>query len=134
MAMCAAVASANANLGDSQAKINASYGKPTGKLPGIGGTVGSYLYEKGEYTYNVIFRDGVSVFEMYARANQHELSPREIASFLKANAAGGTWVLAGDKPAGGEWKRSDHRAKAAYFRMAGRPTLTVMEATGRSKK
>jgi hypothetical protein len=134
IAICAAASSVRANLGDSEARISASYGKPTGKLPGIAGTVGSYLYEKGDYTYNVIFRDGVSVFEMYTRANQHELSPSEIATFLKANAAGATWVLAGDKPAGREWKRSDHRAKAAYLRMAGRPTLTVMEATGKSRK
>jgi hypothetical protein len=130
----AALASASANLGDSEAKIDASYGKPTGKLPGIGGTVGSYLYEKGEYTYNVIFRGGVSVFEMYARANQTELSSREIATFLKSNAAGATWVEAERKAAGREWKRSDHKAKAAYFRLGGRPTLTVMEATGGAKR
>ena len=132
MSMCAAVASANADLGDSEAKITASYGKGE-KVPGITDST-SKVYEKGAYIYNVIFRDGVSVFEMYARVNQHELSPSEIATFLKANAAGGTWVPAGDKPAGREWKRSDHKAKAAYFRMAGRPTLTVMEATGKSRK
>jgi hypothetical protein len=68
---------------------------------------------------------------MYARTNQAELSSKEIAAFLKANAAGATWipVPANNKAAGREWKRSDHRAKAAYFRLGGRPTLTVMEAT-----
>ena len=134
LAICVALASARANLGDNEAKINESYGKRMEKLPQLGeGT--SYVYQKGPYTYNVVFRNGVSVFEMYARANQGELSSKEIATFLKANAAGATWVQASDKPAGREWKRSDHKAKAAYFRMAGRPTLTVMEATrAQSKK
>ena len=125
------VASARANLGESEAKINAAYGKRL-EMPRIAGNQ-SHLYERGEFIYNVIFRDGVSVFEMYARANQAELSSKEIAAFLKANAAGATWIPANEKPAGREWKRSDHKAKAAYFRLGGRPTLTVMEATGFKK-
>src|SRR5438874_11252743 len=83
------VASVSANLGDSQEKINASYGKRIQTLPRVDGTV-TNLYDKGEYTYCVIFRGGVSVFEMYARANQADLSSGEIATFLKANAAGAT--------------------------------------------
>ena len=128
LAISAALGSASANLGDRQEKINASYGKRIQSLPRVDGTV-TNLYDKGEYTYSVIFRGGVSVFEMYARANQADLSSGEIATFLKANAAGATWIPANEKPAGREWKRSDHKAKAAYFRLGGRPTLTVMEAT-----
>jgi hypothetical protein len=131
LAISAAVGSARANLGDSEAKITASYGKGE-RLPGITEST-SKVYEKGQYIYNVVFRNGVSVFEMYARANQAELSSKEIATFLKANAAGGTWIEPSNKAAGREWKRSDHKAKAAYFRMGGRPTLTVMEATGNKK-
>jgi hypothetical protein len=127
LAISAALGSASANLGDSEAKINAAYGKRI-EMPRIAGNQG-HLYERGEFVYNVIFRDGVSVFEMYARANQADLSSKEIAAFLKANAAGATWIPANEKPAGREWKRSDHKAKAAYFRLGGRPTLTVMEAT-----
>jgi hypothetical protein len=123
------VASTDAHLGDNEAKINAAYGKRI-EMPRIAGNQG-HLYERGEFIYNVIFRDGVSVFEMYARANQAELSSKEIAAFLKANAAGATWIPANEKPAGREWKRSDHKAKAAYFRLGGRPTLTVMEATSK---
>jgi hypothetical protein len=128
VAISAAVDSAAANLGDSEAKINASYGKRIEtpmQLPGSQG----HSYQKGPYTYSVMFKNGVSVFEMYSHTNQRELSPKEIASFLKANAGGATWVLAGDKPAGREWKRSDHKAKAAYSRSLGAPMLTVMEAT-----
>ena len=132
LAISAALATARANLGDSEAKINASYGKLIQRLPRTEATV-SNLYEKGDYTYMVVFRGGVSVFEMYARRNQAELSSKEIATFLKANAAGATWIEAPPKAAGREWKRSDHKAKAAYFRMGDRPTLTVMEATGRKQ-
>jgi hypothetical protein len=129
LAISAGLGSASANLGESEAKINAAYGKRI-EMPRIAGNQG-HLYERGEFIYNVIFRDGVSVFEMYARANQAELSSKEIAAFLKANAAGATWVPvpANIKAAGREWKRSDHKAKAAYFREGARPTLTVMEAT-----
>jgi hypothetical protein len=123
----AALGSASANLGDSEAKINAAYGKRL-EMPQIAGNQG-HQYEKGGFIYDVTFRGGVSVFEMYARANQAELSSKEIAAFLKANAAGATWIPAKETPAGREWKRSDHMAKAAYFRLGGRPTLTVMEAT-----
>jgi hypothetical protein len=128
VAISAALDSAMANLGDSEPKINASYGKRIEtdiQLPGSKG----HLYRKGAYTISVVFNGGVSVFEMYSRVNQGELSPKEIATFLKANAGGATWVLAGDKPEGREWKRSDHKAKAGYSRSLGCPTLTVMEAT-----
>ena len=131
LGLAMALASTNANLGDNEAKITASYGKGE-KVPGITDST-SKVYEKGRYIYNVIFRNGVSVFEMYARVNQGELSPNEIATFLKANAAGAGWVAVENKGSGREWKRSDHKAKAAYFRMGGRPTLTVMEATGFKK-
>jgi hypothetical protein len=128
LAIFTALGSASANLGDSEAKINAAYGKRL-ETPQIAGSQG-HQYEKGGFTYDVIFRDGVSVFEMYARTNQAELSSKEIAAFLKANAAGATWIAAKAKPAGLEWKRSDHKAKAAYFRLGGgRPTLSVMEAS-----
>lgn len=121
--------SASANLGDNEARINATYGKLIQKLPRAVGTV-SNLYEKGDHTYMVIFRGGVSVFEMCARVDQADLSSKEIASFLKANAGGAAWVAVDNKGAGREWKRSDHNAKASYVRLGGRPTLTVMEATG----
>src|SRR5205085_3452883 len=107
--------------------ITADYGKQV-EMPRIAGNQG-HQYRRGDFIYDVTFRDGVSVFEMYSRANQAELSSKEIAAFLKANAAGATWIPAKEKPAGREWKRSDHKAKAAYFRLGGRPTLTVMEAT-----
>jgi hypothetical protein len=124
------VASTDAHLGDNEARISASYGKLIQKLPRSDATV-TNLYEKGDYNYMVVLRGGISVFEMYAHANQTDLSSKEIATFLKANAAGAAWVAVDNKGAGREWKRSDHKAKASYFRLGGGPTLTVMEATSK---
>jgi hypothetical protein len=128
-ALAVSLVSAKANLGQNQGQIYAAYGKPIQKLPGFGEGA-SCLYQKGGFSYMVMFRGGVSVFETYSRANQAELSEKEIAAFLKANAAGATWVpVSYNKAPGREWKRSDHKAKASYVATAGRPTLTVMEAT-----
>ena len=112
-----------AKLGDNENKINASHGKRIQRVPRADGTV-SNLYEKGDYTFFVIFLKGVSVFEMYARANRTDLSSSEIATFLRANADGATWASA-KKGAERRFERSDHKAEATYVRLAGRPTLTV---------
>lgn len=126
------VASAEANLGDNENKVSAAYGKRIETVPRIqgseSGTV-TNVYSKGGITCMVLFREGVSVFETYARVNQADLSAKEIETFLKANAAGAKWVAVENKGAGREWKRSDHKAKAGYARIGGQPTLTVMEAT-----
>jgi hypothetical protein len=127
-----AVASTRANLGDNENRINAAYGKRVETVPKIDGSESgtvSNVYARGGITYMVLFRGGVSVFETYARANQADLSSKEIETFLKANAAGAKWVAVENKGAGREWKRSDHKAKASYARIGGQPTLTVMEAT-----
>jgi hypothetical protein len=112
-----------ANLGDNENKINASYGKRMQRVPRADGTV-SNLYEKGNYILFVIFLKGVSVFEMYARANRTDLSSNEITTFLKANRGGATWWPV-NKGAERRFERSDHKAEATYVRLAGRPTLTV---------
>ena len=79
---------------------------------------------KRDYTFFVIFRKEVSVFEMYARANRTDLSSTEITKFLKANAGGATWTAV-NKGAERRFERSDHKAEATYVRLADRPTLTV---------
>ena len=53
-----------------------------------------------------------------------DLSEKEIARFLKANAAGGTWLPAGT-PQERRFKRSDDKAEATYGTVDDRPTLTV---------
>jgi len=114
-----------AALGDNEDKVNESYGKRVERRPRQDGTV-SNLYEKGDYLYLVIFLKGVSVFEMCSRADGLDLSPKEIATFLNANAAGATWAP-DNKKEERRFERSDHHAEATYVNIAGRPTLTVRQ-------
>lgn len=87
------------------------------------GTV-SVLYHKGRYLCFVIFDQGVSVLERYSRVDRAELSEKEMAKFLKANAARATWTRH-DSPQERRFERSDHKAEATYRKLEGRPTLEV---------
>jgi hypothetical protein len=74
----------------------------------------------------VIFANGRSILERYSHVKGTDLSEKEIARFLKANAAGATWSP-GSKEKERRFKRSDGKAAATYGTMDGRPTLTVRE-------
>jgi hypothetical protein len=112
-------------LGDRHERIDDAYGDVVERHLRDDGTV-SVLYHKshGRYLYFVIFAGGRSILERYSRANGTDLSEREIARFLKANAAGGTWLPAGTLKER-RFKRSDDKAEAAYGTVDERPTLTV---------
>ena len=114
-----------ANLGDRDERIDEAYGNVVERHLLDGGRV-SILYHKdqGPYLYFVIFANGRSVLEGYAHVKGNDLSEKEIARFLKANAAGGTWMPAGT-PKERRFKRSDDKAEATYATTDGRPTLTV---------
>jgi hypothetical protein len=130
LALCS---SAFANLGDSEGKVNASYGKlverhlrdKTGQditTMEEGATV-SDLYENGDLLILVIFAKGVSVFEMYAHQNGSVLSPEVITKFLDLNSEGWKWSV--DKENDHRFERSDHRAEATNVELGARPSLTV---------
>ena len=114
-----------ANLGDGHERIDDAYENVVERHLRDDGTV-SVLYHRnqGRYLYFVIFAGGRSVLEGYSRANGTDLSEKEIARFLKANAAGGTWMPAGT-PKERRFKRSDGKAEATYATVDERPTLTV---------
>ena len=115
-----------ANLGDGDDKIEDSYGQIIERHLLDDGAV-SVLYHKDRYLYFVIFAEGRSVLERYSHAKGTDLSEKEIARFLKANAAGATWTPNDKKKEERRFERSDHKAEATYVNMAGRPTLTVRE-------
>ena len=117
------VSSVCANLGDGGDRIDDSYGNLLERHLLDDGTV-SVLYHKDRYLYFVIFANSRSVLEGYSHVNGTDLSEKEIARFLKANAAGGTWMAAGT-PKERRFKRSDDKAEATYTTTDGRPTLTV---------
>jgi hypothetical protein len=120
-----ALSSVWSNLGDGADRIDDSYGNLIERQLRDDGTV-STLYHKDRYLYFVIFDNGVSVLERYSRVNGADLSEKEIARFLKANAAGATWTP-DNKAKERRFERSDRKAEATYVTMDDRPTLTVRE-------
>lgn len=114
-----------ANLGDRHERLDDAYGNVVERHLLDDGRV-SVLYhrDQGQYLYFVIFANGRSVLEGYSRVKGTDLSEKEIARFLKANAAGGTWLPAGTSNER-RFKRSDDKAEAIYGTVDERPTLTV---------
>ena len=112
-------------LGDGSDRIDDLYGNLVQRQLRDDGTV-SVLYHKDRYLYLVIFANDRSISESYSHMNGKDLSEKEIAKFLKANAAGGTWVPANTSKER-RFKRSDNRAEASYGDTTGRRALTVRE-------
>ncbi len=119
-----------ANLGDGSDRIEDRYGNLVQRQLRDDGTV-SGLYHKGQYLYLVIFANDRSVSESYSHMNGTDLSEKEIAKFLKLNAAGGTWISANASKEQ-RFKRSDGRAEATQGSSTGRRALTVREVGRRS--
>jgi hypothetical protein len=121
--------SVQANLGDGSDRIDDLYGNLLQRQSGDDGTV-SLLYHKDQYLYLVIFANDRSISESYSHMNNKDLSEKEIAKFLKVNAARGTWIPA-NTPKERRFKRSDNRAEATYGSTSGRRALTVRELRGK---
>jgi hypothetical protein len=126
------VTSVCANLGDGGDRIDDSYGNLVERHLLDDGTV-STLYHKDRYLYFVVFDKGVSVLERYSHIKGTDLSEREIAKFLKANAGGATWVPDNNSKER-RFKRSDHKAEATYGKVDDRLTLTVRELHGGTRE
>ena len=114
-----------ANLGDGSDRIDDLYGDLVQRQLRDDGTV-SVLYHKGQYLYLVIFANNRSVSESYSHMKGTDLSEKEIAKFVKLNAAGGKWIPANTSQER-RFKRSDDRAEAMYGTASGRRALTVRE-------
>jgi hypothetical protein len=121
--------SVRANLGDSYDRIDNSYGNLVERHLRDDGSV-SVLYHKGRYLYFVVFANGRSVLERYSHVKGTDLSEREIARFLKINAAGETWNPANASKER-RFERSDRKAEATYGKTNGNPALTVRELGGK---
>jgi hypothetical protein len=117
-----------ANLGDSDDRIDDSYGKLVRRQSLDDGTV-KMLYHKDRYLCAVVFDQRQSVSETYCRIDERELSTKEIDRFLKANKGGRatTWTRQNNTPSSKEqrFERSDHKAEAIYGEVDGHPTLKV---------
>jgi hypothetical protein len=126
LAIFTSVSAVCANLGDGSDRIDDSYGNLIERHLLDDGTV-SVLYHKDRYLYFVMFAEGQSVLEKYSHVKGTDLSEKEIAKFLKANARGASW-MPDEKSKERRFKRSDHKAEATYGKVDDRPTLTVREA------
>jgi hypothetical protein len=113
-----------ARLGENSDRIEDSYGTIAQRRLRDDGTV-SVVYVKDRYVYLVTFANDRSISESYSHVNGSDLSEKEIAKFLKANAAG-AWVA--DNSGGKRrFKSSEGIAEAIYAPVNGRPALTVRE-------
>ena len=113
-----------ARLGQTEEQVSALFGKPIDTDPPDkeGVTTNTYKNPSGEYIALVQFQKGHSIAEAYSRVDKGKLSEKEMAAFLQGNSGGKEWIKDPSKPA---WERSDHRAKAWYETLSGRPTLLV---------
>ncbi len=123
LAVFAAASSISARLGDSSDQIEDSYGEIVQRRLRDDGTV-TVVYKKDRALFFVTFADSRSISESYSHVKGTDLSEREIAKFLKANAVGLTWTP-DSTSTGRRFKRSDGKAEAIYATANGRPTLTV---------
>jgi hypothetical protein len=129
LTISAGVSSVCANLGDGGDRIDDLYGNLIERHLLDDERV-SVLYHKDRYLYFVIFANRRSVLERYSHVKGTDLSEKEIARFLKANAAGATWTPENTSKER-RFKRSDDRAEAIYAHAPGRPALTVRELAGK---
>jgi hypothetical protein len=129
LAVISVWSSAWANLGDSSDRIDDLYGNLLQRQLRDDGTV-SVVYHKGRYIYLVIFANDRSISESYSHMNGTDLTEKEIAKFLKGNAAAGTWIPASTSKER-RFKRSDNAAEATYGSTSGRRGLTVRETARR---
>jgi hypothetical protein len=129
LTMVTAMSSVSANLGEGSDTIENRYGNLVQRQLRDDGTV-SVLYRKDRYLYLVTFANDRSISESYSPMKGTDLSEKEIAKFLKLNAAGGTWIPANTSKER-RFKRSDDRAEATYGNSSGRRALTVRELRGK---
>ena len=129
LAILATSACGWANLGDDSDKIDDSYGNLVQRRLRDDGTV-SVLYHKDRYLYQVTFAGGRSISETYFNGKGTDLTEKEIARFLKANAGRATWTPANTANER-RFKRSDGKAEATYGKVNGRPALTVRTISNR---
>ena len=122
----AVVGTVSANLGDNSDRIEDAYGNLVRRRLFDDGKVG-ILYHKDRYLYYVIFDQDVSISERYSCYEQRDLSEKEIARFLKANASRkATWQATNSRDSSVRtFERTDHKAEAKVSRIDDRLMLTV---------
>jgi hypothetical protein len=113
LATTAVVVTGRANIGESEAAIEARYGKTFGQVPtNTFGIVTGFV--AGGYVVGVKFVDGTSEMEMFSKADQSDLPASEIDRLLKKNSPGEWKAEPTGKPHWRRWRRDDGSAVALY--------------------
>ena len=111
-----------AALGNSEDQIADLLGKPAEEgFPDQRG-VSTNMYQKGNYIVLVQFLNHLSLAESYTRTDKAELRESEIAALLEGSANDLKWIK---DPSRDAWQREDHKARAWYETLSGRPTLLL---------
>jgi hypothetical protein len=124
----------HAHLGDDGDRVEDEYGPLVRRHLLDDGTLTATFHKDTEpYVYVVLFDHGMSVSEKISRTDGRELTEKEIAKFLKTNAARAKWTKMPEKDdkTKRRFERSDRRAEATYGEIGGVPTLTVREIRAR---
>jgi hypothetical protein len=111
-----------AELGNDESQITNLFGAPVKEGARDKKGVTTNLYEKGNYIILVQFFNHLSLAESYMRADQQDLSQKEIDAFLEGSSNGRPWAKDPNKQA---WERADHKAKAWIATVKERSTLLI---------
>jgi hypothetical protein len=110
-----------ARIGETEAQIEARYGKPlVHDTPA--GSLRTFGYRKGAMQIGVFFLEGKSAAELYSNLDKSTLSETEISTVLDANSFDGKWVKSPSVPM---WKLDP----AGFVAMLGPRGQTLMICT-----
>src|SRR6266498_2838365 len=101
-----------ARTGETEAQIEARYGKPVKMAGHYDGPGTAKMYSKSGVRIIVTFIDGLSESEYYSKPAGAKLGSREVETILRANAGDKNWsqVKYGDplyKPSSSRWTLGD---------------------------
>ncbi len=109
-----------ARLGETLDQCEARYGRKTGELVAVAGvdsaTEKVFTFIKDHINIAVVFRDDVSIREVFTAQPGDSLSESRVEDLLNANADGSTWKMTVESVASGwrKYERTDGKALAAY--------------------
>jgi|SRR2546423_6488578 len=86
-----------ARLGESRDEVEARYGSPVRTIQSAPDRVTGRLYDFNGFLITVMFLDGKSQLEEYAKKDKTKLTEDDVEKLLQANSGGRTWQRT-DKP------------------------------------
>jgi hypothetical protein len=111
----------HARVGETQAQVEARYGKHVKEVKPLAPAGAAYLYRKGELAFFVGFVDGKAAYELVESVEEDgdigegELEAKDIDASLKSNAPDGGWKeVTGAQDGNRHWTSADGALIAVY--------------------